>query len=202
MTVMLTYAALAVTLLASASSADLGTFNIAEDGSSRVSFEIEAAFQRVVGTSTAPQGRFTVALDAPEGVSGWVRVPVASLSTGYPERDKALGKPSLLDAARHPTIEFRLSGADFPEGSRIAADRSLEGIAIGTLTLKGKSLALQVPIKVGWEDGTRVRPAARLHIETRFLVKLSDYGVGRGAPGILVSDEAAVAVDLYAEKAR
>jgi polyisoprenoid-binding protein YceI len=73
-----------------------------------------------------------------------LRLEVASLDTGVPERDAQLVGPGMLDAARHPAIEFRARYAA-PAGdllgvlTRVVGDLTIRDLT-GSVTLEVERL--------------------------------------------------------------
>jgi polyisoprenoid-binding protein YceI len=114
------------------------------------------------------------------------------------DRDKVNGQaagPEVLDAQRHPEIEFRSSGLDVAPGGDA---RHLRGTLHGTLTARGKTIPLDLAVDAERrETEWRVRGNAKL--------KQSDLGIEpfSGFAGTVgVKDEVRVELAVILRRAR
>jgi len=189
-----------------ASFADAGKFVAKHNGWSRATFESDAPIESIVGVTT----RIDAALDFDAAkpfatAKGKISIDVAGFRTGIKMRDEHLRSKMWLDAESHPKIEFELIKVS-SDASAFEPMKYVKGTAHGKLTIKGKTLDVEVPIKVGLfpvpETMRKMMPEAGtelLRISGRFKVKLSDYGVMIPSMlGMKVSDELTVRVDVTA----
>jgi polyisoprenoid-binding protein YceI len=85
---------------------------------------------------------------APDTAQARIEIDVASFDLGDPEYNKEVLKPEWFNAAAHPTARF--------VSSAIEASAPGKLMAAGTLTIKGKSQAVKVPVSYRDEAGYRV----------------------------------------------
>lgn len=161
-----------------------GTFALA-DGS--VSMEGE----EVVG------GKFTIDMTA---------IDVLDLEGEY--EDKLAGhlkSPDFFDVESFPTAEFEITGAEVWTSDNSEFEGSEHAIAdpthkiTGNLTLRGKTLSISFPAKVGMENGS-------LHAEAKFNIDRTQWGVsyneesslGEIAKDKIVNNTVNVGFDIWA----
>lgn len=135
----------------------------------------------------AMDGRFKsfsaqVALDTdrPSAASGRIDIDVAAIDTGVPEADQeALGK-GWFNAAAFPKASFVLQSLQPVTAGRYEAT--------GTLTLKGRSKAMRLPVALS--------PQGLL--TGSFVLRRSEHGIGEGlwARSDVVADEVTVTFKL------
>ncbi|MCK6428386.1 MAG: YceI family protein [Burkholderiaceae bacterium] len=128
----------------------------------RVSFEVKqagapfrGAFRRFGGEVCLEGGR-TVRIDV------WLEP--ASVATDLPEIDAALRDKEFFDAGAHPRLTFASTSIDAQDGRQIAH---------GTLSVKGKRRAADVPFALGSADGRRT-------VSGTFTLDRLQYGIGTG----------------------
>ncbi len=127
--------------------------------------------------------------------TGHVRlsVPVKSLKTGIGARDKLLHGPTMLDAAKHPDLDF--------ESTKAVRKADATWTVEGNLKLHGvtKPLSLEVDVQELSEEEMRKAKWGKqpgLRFKAGFKVKLSDFGVT--VPDAGIGDEWTMTVDLLA----
>ncbi|MCU0794198.1 MAG: YceI family protein, partial [Opitutaceae bacterium] len=143
-------------------------------GVNNVQFSLDAPLESITGTSTGISGKIVYDPAAPETVSGVIVLDASTLTVGNAiMRDHMLGE-NWLDAAKHPTIRF--------EAGRVAAVRrqaaKTEVDLVGTLTLKGVSKEITVPVsfthlpdKLGARLGDEKVRGDLLVVRTQFTVQ-------------------------------
>jgi polyisoprenoid-binding protein YceI len=119
----LTLAALLGFGFASVASAQARTFEIRNDGGSRIQFISDAPLETITGVSTHVTGSLTVDTNNLATARGNVAVRVDSIRTGIDLRDQHLRAENWLNAAAHPNATFeitRIEGATRLEPNRAA----------------------------------------------------------------------------------
>ena len=97
-----------------------------------------------------------------------VKVEMASVSTGYEDRDNGIREPGVLDVAKYPYAEYHAKAlAKGPKGVE----------AVGKLTVRGVTHDLRIPLVI---KPITVAGKAALELTGSTLVKRLDYGVGQG----------------------
>lgn len=99
---------------------------------------VESAFTRFAGTIGYDPAR-------PEAASAAIDVQTGSWDMGEAAYNAEVAKPEWLDSAAHPTATFRSTSAKAGSGGQL--------IVTGTLTVKGKSVPLSVPVTVRTDNG-------------------------------------------------
>jgi polyisoprenoid-binding protein YceI len=140
-------------------------------------YEIRAADSyvgyRILKWGMVPvRGRFAqvggvIAVDpgAPERSRAEVRVPLAGLESGDPDRTATLLSDDFFDARRHPEMHFA--------SERIVRGPQGDWLASGRLTIAGVTRTVTVPVELAATPGD---PALAL-FTTRFTIDRRDYGV-------------------------
>jgi polyisoprenoid-binding protein YceI len=137
---------------------------------SRVGFDAKSTLHDFTGATSKVAGTFTANLADPAG--GWrgaVTCTVASLITGVDGRDAAMRDN--LDAAHHPEIRFEIIGFKPAERGIDAAAMTVRGEIRGTMTIRGVSKELRMPVAVSVDD------SKRLFLEGHVPLRLDDYDV-------------------------
>ena len=94
-----------------------------------------------------------------------VRVTVDSLDTQDAERDGVLKTPELFDTAKHPAATFF--------ARTFARDPSGGLVAVGKLTIRGRSRDLRLPLQLKSQGGG-------LELSGQVAMRRLDFGVGQG----------------------
>jgi polyisoprenoid-binding protein YceI len=117
-----------------------------------------------------------------------VTVPLKSIDTGSEEGDDEVQGSDWFDAAAHPLARFESSSV------KPGAAGALE--VSGTLSIKGKSRPLTVPVKVVEADG-------RATFTGSFQINRTDFGIGTGmwAKDDVVAHPITVSFELVAKPA-
>jgi polyisoprenoid-binding protein YceI len=96
-----------------------------------------------------------------------VSVDAPSLGTGISLRDRHLRGPQFLDSARYPTISFRSTRVERPNGLLIVS---------GTLMLRGQERDVRATCPVTWANGDGDRSHVR--VGARLVVPRLPHGIG------------------------
>jgi hypothetical protein len=151
----------------------------------------DALLQRVVATSSRAVGYFVTPFDTDENhppiLAGALRIPVASLKTGWRQYDELLRGAELFAAAEYPEVTFCISRT---RDSKLVSDekrRQTFNLSIaGELTVKQKTLEIEAPCEVKlipftWQ--TMLRNVGELLIlRTKLDLPLADLGLQKPMP--------------------
>lgn len=156
------------------------TFAVNSTGGSRVTFESDAPVESIVGVTTSVSGSFTTDLDAPKKSRANVVVNLTTMKTGIDKRDAHMRSPDFLDTKKHPNATFDLTKIDIKGDPR--ASGGATALGTGTLTIKGTTKEIQVPVKVAFRalDDKLKKLGFKgdvLRVTGDFEIKLSDYGI-------------------------
>lgn len=132
---------------------------------SNITFESKTEVTNILGTTNRVSGSATIDFDAAKG-SCKIVVPVETLNSGMPDRDRAMLGKGWLNAKQFPTIEFESTKATLTPPSTWAID--------GKFTLHGvtKEISIQAQVK---RLGDAKAP--RIKVKTGFPVALADYNI-------------------------
>lgn len=136
----------------------------------RVGFDAKSTLHDFTGATTKVTGSFAANFAAPaESFRGEVTCLATALVTGVDGRDKNMREH--LDTEHHPEIRFELKGfAPEPDGIDLGK-QTAKGVVRGTMTIRGKSRELSMPVEVSVDD------SKRLCVNGQTPLKLSDYDV-------------------------
>lgn len=138
-----------------------------------ITFASETAFESILGTTQAIEGRVLADLQKGTG-SVEIEIPVASLRTGIDMRDEHLRSPMWLDASAHPSIRFVSKSANRIDGDQWRIR--------GTFTLHGVSRELEIeaqvrPIPAATAKAAGLEAGDWIRVTAPFTVRLSEFGV-------------------------
>lgn len=162
----------------------------------RVAFLVDhAGFSRAIGTISGSEGRLFFGDDEDarwDGASVEAEIPIAALSLGDPDWDRATLARSLLDGEAHPRARFRSTRIEplAPDRARIHGELTLRGVTrevVLEATLNGaRRHPLTFRRTVGFSATTTLRRA--------------DFGISAW-PNV-IGAEVAVMIELEATAAR
>jgi len=113
---------------------------------------VSATFTQMKVAVDAPFKRFSGSVDfdptRPAQAKAHIEIDTASFDLGDEDYNSEVRKPAWFDSAKYPKAVFDASGLKPLGGGRFEAG--------GTLSLKGKTQALTVPLTVGNEGGAGV----------------------------------------------
>ena len=166
-------------------------------------FKLDAPLEAISGTASGISG--TVAFDPenPSATKGKIIVAASSLHVGNPTMKEHLHSDKWMDAARYPEISFEVSEIQ----NSATAENITAANVIGTLTLKGVSKKVTLPVKFTYlKDKLKARfpklEGDLLVMRANFKVKRSDYGINAGMFEDKVSDEIEVSLSLAGQAPR
>lgn len=137
---------------------------------SRVGFDAKSTLHDFTGVTSEVEGAFTADLDDPRGEwQGHVSCTAAALATGVESRDEGLREH--LDTGHHPRIRFDLKSFAPAANGIDAAQQTARGEVQGTMTIRGRSRDVRMPVTVS------VDPSKRVVIAGEMPLLLSDYEV-------------------------
>jgi polyisoprenoid-binding protein YceI len=106
---------------------------------------------------------------------------VKSIDTDNEKRDEHLKNPDFFDAEKFPTLSFKSTSLKKVEGKKYKL--------AGNLTMHGVTKPVELDVTI---NGPAVHPYNKKNvvgIKATGTIKRTDFGVGTGTPGAVVSDE-------------
>ena len=186
----------------SVASAQARTFNIRNDGGSRIQFISDAPLETITGVSSNVTGSVQVDPNDLAHTHGTVQVRVASIRTGVDLRDEHLRSDNWLDAGRFANATFEITSV---EGAQRLSPNQVTNVRIhGHFSIHGvthdivanarvRLIPLTDELRSQHIDGDVIRAQAS------FRVLLTDYNVSVPLPVRLkVSNEIRVNVTIRA----
>jgi polyisoprenoid-binding protein YceI len=173
------------------------------------SFTSEAPLEQIVGISSELSGYIMFNPCNPKaGGSGKLSIPVSSLKTGIPMRDKHLISADWLDASNHPNITFEVKKLkNLKEVSKKKGSMTYEATVVGDFSLHGKTKSMEVSARFTFleESGmTKMQAPGGGNLlvgRVSFDVALKDFDVPskqyRKIIGAKVGESVTVAVSFY-----
>jgi polyisoprenoid-binding protein YceI len=180
----------AVLCSATAAFAGTQTFDFKDPkGVNNAVFKLDAPLEAITGSASGISGAVTFDPANPAATKGKIVVATSSLHVGNPMMKEHLHGNQWMDVAKHPEIAFEVKELKSVKtnGDNTTAE------AAGTLTIKGISKEVTVPVKLTYlkdKLGKRVpnQKGDLLVIRAGFTIKRSDFGINTGASQENVSD--------------
>lgn len=187
---------------ATVASAQSRTFQVRNDGGSRIQFISDAPLETITGVSSHVSGDIQVDPTNLATARGTITVPVSSIRTGVDLRDEHLRGDSWLDAQRTPNATFEITRIEGAQ--RLEPNRATDIQIHGRFTIHGVTHDVVANARVRLIPFSEELRAA--HIEgdvirghASFRVLLTDYNVSVPLPVRLkVSNEIRVNVTIRA----
>ncbi|EDY80564.1 hypothetical protein VDG1235_178 [Verrucomicrobiia bacterium DG1235] len=165
-------------------------------GVNNIVFLLDAPLESINGTATGISGNVSFDPAAPESTSGKLVVAVESMSVANPKMVEHIMGARWMDAAKHPEIVYELNGLSDVKKS----GNKVSGTANGTMTIKGVSKELAIPVSLSYLEGKladRQRtPGDILVIRSSFSISRSDFDVNAGQQEDKVADEIELRLSL------
>ena len=181
---------IAAVLMSSAPFANAINFDLQDPkGVNNIVFLLDAPLESINGTATGITGSVSFDPAAPESTKGKVVVAVESMSVANSKMVEHMMGGKWMNAQKYPEITFELDGLSdvVDDGKRI------KGTARGTLSMKGVSKQMSVPVSLTYLEGKladRQRtPGDILVIRSNFTVSRSDFGINAVAMEDKVADD-------------
>ena len=150
------------------------TWNV-DRSHSQVGFVVRHFFTPVRGTFDSVDVVFQFDPADPTTASVEVRIAVASVNTGRDRRDNDLRSPNFFDAPTYPTITFK--------SSAVRVTGPDEYVAVGTLTIKDVSKAVELPVRFLGRQEMPTRDGGTREVagfEAGLTIDRREFGVGTG----------------------
>jgi polyisoprenoid-binding protein YceI len=176
------------------SRADSTTYQVRDDGKSRVTFVSDAPLETMTGKTSKVTGKLTIDPADITKTKGSFKSPVASLRTDNDLRDEHLQGDGWLDAKKHPNIHFQITEVILGKkgSAELKKNKETKVQVKGKFTVHGITKPVIANGSVRWSN-------AGMHIKAQFTVTLEDHMIS--VPSIVrlkIANDIAVSVDLHA----
>jgi len=192
--------ALTATLLAAsfaaaqAPSTQTFTFGKAKPAQQLATVESSTSLETFTGKTSTLSGKVTVNR-AKKKVQGSIEVDARTIQTGIPLRDEHMRGEQWLDTNKQPLLKFtikdvkKVSGDDF----KVTGEFSMRGVSKSvTADVKAKYIPAGAATKKAGFQGDV------LHVDAKFSIKLSDYGITISGPATgKVADEVTIQLSAF-----
>ena len=185
-----TLSLLTLTAVSIAASAAPLTFDFKDPkGVNNAVFKLDAPLEAINGSANGVSGTVTFDPADPGATKGKIVVAAGSLHVPNPMMKEHMHGEQWLDVAKNKEITFEAKSL----GNVKAAGDNITADVAGTLSIRGVSKAVTVPVKFTYlkdKLGPRVpnQKGDLLVIRANFAVKRSDFGINPKAPEDKVSD--------------
>lgn len=168
-------------LMAASVSAKAITFDLEDPkGVNNIVFLLDAPLESINGTATGITGSVSFDPSAPEKTTGKVVVAVDSMSVANSKMVEHMMGGKWMNQKKYPEITFELDGLS---DVSMSGDM-VKGTAKGTLTMKGVSKEMHVPVSLTYLEGKlaarQQTPGDIVVVRSNFSVSRSDFGVNAG----------------------
>jgi polyisoprenoid-binding protein YceI len=187
----------------------LGTaFHALKGKDAQVTFTSDAPLEYIKGTSNAVIG-YAIAGEGGQLLAGEFHLPIDTIDTGIPMRDKHMQGDRWLGSESHPNVVFRIAQTTDVRVSKSSdAFTTYDVTLIGDMTIKGVTREMSIPATVTRmpeSDMTKARfPGDLLAIRCSYPIVLGDFGIGVDDPGISagkVADDLVIETRLFCSSA-
>jgi hypothetical protein len=154
-------------------------------------WQSDAPLLRQVATCNRVVGYFVAPFDLEDGhpplLAGALRLPVASLTTGYEQADGGLHGADSFNLEEHPEIlTYLVSAGPARNVNREHNQERGEFDLVGELTVKGKTIRFESPASIAllpFTGPTQIfSPSDLLMLRTKFKISLADVGIAMTSP--------------------
>lgn len=159
-------------------------------GVNNIVFLLDAPLEQINGTAKGITGNVSFDPAHPDKTTGKIVVEVASLSVANGMMGDHIQGGNWMGAEEHPEMVFELGAlTDIKQnGTKVS------GTAHGTMTIKGMSKHIDVPVSLTYLEGMLKKRGGRvdgdlLVVRSSFTISRSDYGINSGKNEEKVSDE-------------
>jgi polyisoprenoid-binding protein YceI len=178
-------------------SAQSATYNFQDPkGVNHIRFSLDAPLEAIGGTANGILGEVTFDPSDPAKTTGKIVVATASFTVPNPLMREHLLGPKWMDAAQHSELIFEANGIE----ELVQDGANWKGIAVGTLSVKGISKAMRVPLRLTHLPGKladRSNGALKgdlLVLRAQMEILRSDFDINPGQAEDKVAD--VVSIDL------
>jgi polyisoprenoid-binding protein YceI len=166
-------------------------------------FKLDAPLEAITGSANGISGTVQFDPENPSAAKGKIVVAASSLQVPNPIMREHLHGAQWMDVPKNSDIVFEAKELKNVKTST----NNTSADAVGTLTMKGVTKEITVPVKLTYLKDKLSQRVPNLKgdllvIRSTFTVKRSDFGINPGAPQDKVSDEIELTLSLAGASAR
>lgn len=152
-------------------------------------FKLDAPLEAILGSANGISGKVRFDPENPAATQGKITVSTATLHVPNPMMKEHLQGAQWMEVTKYPEMVFETKSAQHAQTSGNVTTLDLAG----SLTIKGVSKELTVPVKLTYLKDKLSQRVPNLNgdllvIRANFSIKRGDYGINPGAPQDKVSD--------------
>jgi polyisoprenoid-binding protein YceI len=172
-------------------------------GRNQVSFFSSTPLEDITGLSNSVEGTVTFNVNDIKTLKGKISIPTESINTGIAMRDEHMKSAGWLNAQSFPEISFEIKKV---RDVKSLADNKLTANVDGTFTLHGVAKDVTTEVTLTYLDEneqTKMRaPGDLLGVNSKFNIKLPDYGINNQIVGQKVSQNIEINVNIVGSNAK
>jgi polyisoprenoid-binding protein YceI len=116
-------------------------------------------------------------------------IQATSIDTNNEQRDAHARTADLLDVENHPTFSFTSTGIRYEDG---------EYLIDGDMTLHGVTQPVTLTAELGGFGNGMSEGSKVLGVSATTEINRTDFGIGKGIPGAVISDKVKIELDIEA----
>lgn len=155
-------------------------------GVNSVSWLLDSPIEPISGTAGEISGTLSFDPEHPEKTRGTIILQTKGLVAPVPLMTRALQSKDWMDAAKYPTVEFKVKKIELGE----MMDERQGATVTGDLKMHGVTKEIEAPVEANIvKGGLSARMGGQMkgdvfRIRTEFRVKRSDFGIGGQFPSV------------------
>ena len=169
-------------------------------GVNSISFTLDGRLEQIRGIANGITGDVTFDPENPAATRGKIVVPVKSIKTSHANMTEHLHGSMWLDMAKYPNVEFVIKKVSNVKktGSK---DATWTMSVTGDFSMHGVTKSITIPVTATHLPGelskrNRGQRGDLMVLRSKFQIKRSDFGIGRGERFAIVSDEIDVSFSI------
>ncbi|RME37009.1 MAG: YceI family protein [Planctomycetota bacterium] len=170
-------------------------------GVNAIAFILDSKLEPIMGIAQGIAGTVRFDPDNPAEMTGTITVKASEVRCALPAMTNVLHGADWLDVRTYPTIEFTFEKI---KNAKPVAGGQIELLTVGSLTIKGVTKTITVPVRVAYlpdQAGRRQRGAKGdlLVLRSNFTIRRSDFNIkpGMGSDGVAEKIELRVSIVGY-----
>lgn len=166
-------------------------------------FKLDAPLEAIQGSANGISGSVSFDPESPGSTTGKLVVAAATLHVPNPMMKEHLHSAMWMDVAKFADITFE---ARELKNVKTSGD-STTADALGTLTIKGVSKELAIPVKLTYLKGRLGQRVPNMKgdllvLRSNFTLKRNDFGINPSAPSDKVSDDIEITLSVAGAAAK
>ncbi len=166
-------------------------------GVNNVAFSLDAPLESISGTASGISGVVSYNPADPGGTTGKIIIQAASMQVGNTKMQEHMHSKGWMNVEKYPELVFEVESLSNLQISESGTD----ALAVGKLTIKGKTVKIQVPVKLTYLEGALGKRFPKkkgdlLVLRSEFAIGRSQFGVKAGEKEDKVSDKIVIRLSI------